>query len=281
MIDFKEINKEKSKLELKAFALSLCISLSIVLIIMGFVLSSLIYSVIAIIIFPLSTFLFIKVIKSTKIFDEDFKKGIAKAYLESLIDDFKYDIKSGFSKSELINNNIIKDYEYFKSTELMSGRYKNIKFKRCDISLTGVESVDKRIEVSKIFNGKIYLTSLEEKQTFDLFITKDTLINNIEAYHHAKLKNISLTEDYGIFTSDLDSLQSNMTDSFLKALSDLMRSKNLYGIVISNNIFALLINDKLSTFQKAKGDPYSEKIFDKLFKELDTFTRLLIAFNDK
>ena len=163
----------------------------------------------------------------------------------------------------------------------MSGIYKDISFNRSDVSVTGVETIDKRIEVSQFFKGKIYTTTFDNPFTYDLFITKDCLINGLEKYQKASIKGVQLTNNYNVYTSDKEKLYSNMPESLIEEIRDLMRTKNLYSIVIKNQTFALLINDNLNSFQKRTGEIYSEILFIKYFKDLNHFVKLIKSFQEQ
>ncbi|MFK5882746.1 MAG: hypothetical protein QM489_00150 [Candidatus Izemoplasma sp.] len=282
MIDFQEVHNTKMREGLTVILALTLVALGVMFILLGFYADSAVFMIIGSIFTVLGGYIFMKSYVKTSAFHGKFFKNEAIPYLESIIDDFKYDKEKGFTEDSLINANITNKYNYFESSNLITGIYRDIAFNYSDVSVIQVSKTKKnKFVVDQYFKGKIFKQEYQKPFKFTLLITKVSLLAKPKGLLKVSIGNITLPDAVNIYTTSEEKLLKNISKEFVSYLETIINESSTTALIISGKTLAVLSYDGVNLFDVHNEQGYNEGLLKTFTDPLDIFVDIYNLINPK
>lgn len=222
---FEEVNQKKKKFELEIIVGRIIVIISFILFIpMG--MSSSGGAFIIMIPFLGGGILSIYGTSQIKKLSTKFKKQYVQSELEKVFPGSKFFSHYGFTESEVVHSNLLKNQDRYKSEDMIEGDFDGVKFRSSDVHQEDVRRSGKHTTVVTVFRGRFYEFDFNKVFKYNLLLLQKGQFRPFEGFNKVNMESIAFNSELKVYAKDDHEAFYILTPQFMEKLLLLDRKYN-------------------------------------------------------
>jgi len=156
--------------------------------------------------------------KQIKMLSNDFKAKYVTQEINKVFANSRYHHDLGFTEEEVIESNLLKNRDRYKSEDLIEGLYEGVTFKCSDVEQKEVRGSGKNRRVVTVFQGRFYEFDFPKIFKHDLMLLQPDTYRPFSSFRKVNTESIHFNSEFKIYAENEHEAFYILTPDFMEKL---------------------------------------------------------------
>ena len=196
-----------------------------------------------------------------KILSTEFKETFVEGQLRKVFPNSVYNARTGFTKSEVYNSNVLKREDRFESEDMITGKFENVKFRSSDVTLKDVSHSGKHTTVVTVFQGRVYEFEFNKRFKSNLLLIQPGKFRIFGPWKKIKMESVHFNSELKVYAENDHEAFYILTPHFMEKLLYLDKKYR-------DKVNFSFINRKLYISVDSRRDTFDLKLFGEISSQM-------------